>query len=347
MASLRAALSRLPIDLYLLALSATVGLGLLLPATGAAMHLVNGAAYVVVFGLFFLYGARLAPQVAWRGLTHWRLQSLVLASTFILFPVLGLVFSRLVGHLLAPDLVLGLIFLCLLPSTVQSSIAFTSIARGNVPAAICAASVSNVIGVILTPLLAAQFLAGHQGLTFGSLGAVAMQILLPFAVGQAARPFLGQFLNRHPVVTSLFDRGCILVIVYSAFSAGTAAHIWNMISAEGLATIAGLALLLLAMVIAATTVISRKLGFSKEDEIAIVFCGSKKSMASGLPMARILFSGHALGLVVLPLMIFHPTQLFVCAALAKRYAGRDKGRETAESGSMAAPLPAAPSGEAS
>jgi sodium/bile acid cotransporter 7 len=346
MASLRAAASRLPIDPYLLALLATVGLGLLLPATGAAMHLVNGAGYVVVFGLFFLYGARLAPQTAWKGLTHWRLQGLVLASTFVLFPVLGLLLSRFAAHLLVPDLVLGLIFLCLLPSTVQSSIAFTSIARGNVAAAICAASVSNMIGVVLTPLLAAQFLAGHQGLTLGGLGAVALQILLPFVAGQAARPFLGHFLNRHPILTSLFDRGCILVIVYAAFSAGTAAHIWNMISAGDLALIAGLALLLLAMVIAATTLISRKLGFSKEDEIAIVFCGSKKSMASGLPMARILFSGHALGLVVLPLMIFHPTQLFVCAALAKRYAGRDTGREMADSGSMAAPLPAAPSGEA-
>jgi sodium/bile acid cotransporter 7 len=67
---------------------------------------------------------------------------------------------------------------------------------------------------------------------------------------------------------------------------------------------------------------SRRLGFSREDEITIVFCGSKKSLSSGIPMAKVFFAPGALGMVILPLMLFHQIQLMVCAVLAAQWARR-------------------------
>ncbi|CAN5261192.1 bile acid:sodium symporter [soil metagenome] len=316
------ALRRL-IDPYLLMLIGTVLLAALLPARGQGAVVTEWGTTAAVALLFFLYGARLSPAAIWAGLSHWRLQSLVLASTFVLFPLIGLGVHAAFGRWLAPEIGLGLLYLCLLPSTVQSSIAFTSIARGNVPAALCSASVSNLIGVVITPFLVSMLLPGTGG--GGSLKAVvdiAVQILLPFAVGQAARPLIGAFLARHARLVGIVDRGSILLVVYGAFSAGMVAGVWGRLGVVDLVAVIGLDILVLALVIVATTVASRRLGFSKEDEIAIVFCGSKKSMASGIPMAAILFPGAAVSLVVLPLMLFHQIQLFVCAVLARRYAER-------------------------
>jgi solute carrier family 10 (sodium/bile acid cotransporter), member 7 len=318
--------TRIPVDPYLLLLLGMVGLGLVLPASGSSGHFVDGLAYIAVSGLFFLYGARLAPSAIWAGMANWRLQSLVFLSTFLLFPLIGLTVGYVARPYLPAALVSGLVFLTLLPSTVQSSIAFTSIARGDVPAALCSASLSNMLGVILTPLLASFAFPGRHSLSGGGLENIGLQILLPFVLGQAARPFIGAWLGRHHLVTSIFDRGSILVIVYSAFSEGSAAGVWHLVSPVGLGAVLVLDLVMLGAVIATTIFLSRWLGFSSGEEIAIVFCGSKKSMASGLPMANILFPGQAVGLIVLPLMIFHQVQLFVCATLAKRYAARTQDR---------------------
>jgi len=322
MTKARPLFTRLHIEPYLLFLLSMVALGLVLPARGSSQHLVDGVAYAAVAGLFFLYGARLAPSAVWAALVNWRLQGLVFASTFLLFPAIGLIVGHIAKPYLPAALVSGLVFLTLLPSTVQSSIAFTSIARGDVPAALCSASLSNMVGVLLTPLLASLAFTGRHGLSAGSFGDIGLQILLPFALGQAARPFIGNWLERHHLVTNIFDRGSILVIVYSAFSEGSAAGVWRLISAAELGAVLAVDLVMLGAVIATMTFVSRWFGFSTEEEIAIVFCGSKKSMASGLPMANILFPGHVVGLIVLPLMIFHQAQLFVCAALARRYAER-------------------------
>ena len=211
-------------------------------------------------------------------------------------------------------------FLALLPSTVQSSIAFTSIARGNVPAALCCASLSNLAGVVITPVLATMFLsASTGGMSLGAVRDIAVQILLPFVVGQGARPLIGGWLIRQKTLTMLVDRGSILLVVYSAFSAGVVAGIWRKVTLPDLALVIALDLVMLAIVLVFTTAISRASRFTKEDEITIVFCGSKKSMASGLPMANIIFPAASVGLVVLPLMLFHQMQLMVCAALARRY----------------------------
>jgi sodium/bile acid cotransporter 7 len=317
---------RIPLDPYLLLLLGMVGLGLIAPASGYSRHLVDALSYAAISGLFFLYGARLAPSAIWAGMANWRLQSIVFASTFLLFPLLGLAIGYIARPYLPAALNTGLVFLTLLPSTVQSSIAFTSIARGDVPAALSSASISNMAGVILTPLLASLVFPGHHGLSGGNLEGIGLQILLPFALGQAARPLIGAWLERHHLLTNIFDRGSILVIVYAAFSEGTAAGVWHLVSPASLGAILVLDLIMLGAVIVTTTFVSRWFGFSSKEEIAIVFCGSKKSMASGLPMANILFPGQAAGLIVLPLMIFHQAQLFVCATLARRYAARTHDR---------------------
>jgi sodium/bile acid cotransporter 7 len=314
---------RLRLDPYIAAIIAMVALAAILPAKGWGKDVLDQLVHAAIALLFFIYGARISPQAIWTGITHWRLQSLVFATTFIVFPLIGFAIVKLGGGYLDTGLATGVIFLCLLPSTVQSSIAFTSIARGNVPAALCCASLSNLAGVVITPLLATMLLSANTGgMSLDAVGDIALQILLPFVVGQCARPFVGRWLSRQKTLTMLFDRGAILLVVYSAFSAGVVAGIWSKVTPQSLALVIVLDLVILAIVLVFTTVISRLMRFPVEDEIAIVFCGSKKSMASGLPMANIIFSANTVGLIVLPLMLFHQMQLMVCAALARRYSLR-------------------------
>lgn len=316
-------LGRLRLDPYILAIMAMVGLAAILPAQGIGKDILEVAVRAAIAFLFFLYGARIAPKAIWLGITHWRLQGLVFATTYLVFPLLGLGMLALLPGSLDQGLVMGLMFVCLLPSTVQSSIAFTSIARGNVPAALCCASVSNLSGVIITPVLVALLLgSAGAGFSLYSVEEIALQIFLPFIVGQVVRPLIGRWLDRHKTLTMLFDRGSILLVVYSAFSAGVVAGIWSAVRPQSLALVILADFILLVVVLVFTTLAARLMRFGVEDEIAIVFCGSKKSMASGLPMANILFPASTVGLVVLPLMLFHQMQLMVCAALARRYARR-------------------------
>jgi sodium/bile acid cotransporter 7 len=321
----KALLSRLPVDPYIAAIVGMVVLATVLPAYGSGETVAKYATNAAIALLFFLHGARLSPQAALAGAWHWRLHVVVLASTFVLFPALGLGAKALFPGLLTPALWTGVILLCALPSTVQSSIAFTSIARGNVPAALCAATASNLLGMGLTPLLVGLLLSTQGGFSLRGAGDIVLQLLLPFAAGQLARPWIGGWALRHKTLLSLVDRGSILLVVYAAFSEGVTHGIWRQLSLADLGRLAAVDVALLAAVLAITTYGSRLLGFSREDEVTIVFCGSKKSLASGLPMATVLLAGQSVGLIVLPLMLFHQIQLMVCAVLAKRYAndGRD------------------------
>jgi sodium/bile acid cotransporter 7 len=206
---------------------------------------------------------------------------------------------------------------------VQSSIAFTSIARGNVAAALCSASISNLLGIFVSPLLVALLIAkGSAGFSAASIKDIVLQLLVPFLAGQLLRPWLKGFVIKHKFLLGLVDRGSILLVVYTAFSEGVVNGIWNQIDLKSLLLLLLANLLLLVIVLVITTVVSRRFGFSKEDEIAIVFCGSKKSLASGLPIANVLFPAQMVGLMVLPLMLFHQVQLMACAAIARRYARR-------------------------
>ncbi|WP_405654849.1 bile acid:sodium symporter family protein [Streptomyces sp. NBC_00019] len=308
----------MPIDPYILLLLGTVGLAALLPARGTGADVASGASTAAIAFLFFLYGARLSTREAMDGIKHWRLHITVLACTFLVFPLLGMATRGLVPVLLTQPLYQGLLFLTLVPSTIQSSIAFTSMARGNVPAAICAGSFSSLVGIVITPLLAAALLGSSAGgFSADSLVQIVLQLLVPFVAGQLLRRWIGGFITRHKKVLGLVDRGSILLVVYTAFSEGMVQGIWHQVSPMRLAGLLVVEAVLLAVMLALTWYGAKALRFGREDRIAIQFAGSKKSLASGLPMASVLFGAHA-SLAVLPLMLFHQMQLMVCAVIAKR-----------------------------
>ena len=330
--------SWMPIDPYILLLLGTVGLAALFPARGTGADVASGASTAAIAFLFFLYGARLSTREALNGLKHWRLHVTVLACTFVIFPLLGLAARGLVPVFLTHPLYQGLLFLTLVPSTIQSSIAFTSIARGNVPAAICAGSFSSLVGIVITPLLAAAVLGSSAGgFSADSLVQIVLQLLVPFLAGQLLRRWIGGFVARHKKVLGLVDRGSILLVVYTAFSEGMVQGIWHQVSPVRLGGLLVVEAVLLAVMLALTWYGAKTLRFGREDRIAIQFAGSKKSLASGLPMASVLFGAHA-SLAVLPLMLFHQMQLMVCAVIAKRRS-HDPVEETAEVTVTAPPAP--------
>ncbi|KQN75394.1 bile acid:sodium symporter [Duganella sp. Leaf61] len=319
-------------DNFTLAMIVTVAAASLFPCTGQAAVVFDNVTHAAVCLLFFLHGAKLSREAVIAGITHWRLHLLVLLFTFALFPLLGLGLRPLLEPLVTPDLYLGILFLCMLPSTVQSSIAFTAAARGNVPAAICSASASNLLGIFITPLLVGLLTSAQMqgGSSLESFGQIATQLLLPFIAGQVARRWIGAWVERNKAMTRLVDQGSILLVVYTAFSEAVGQGLWHQVSGRSLAGLLLIDVILLALVMFTAARLSRKLGFSREDQIAIVFCGSKKSLASGVPMAKVLFAGGTLGAVVLPLMLFHQLQLMVCAVLAQRYASSAEQEKQAE-----------------
>lgn len=345
-----AVLDRLRVDPFILGILATVAVACVLPARGGAATVAGVATTVAVGLLFFLYGVRLSPAEALDGLRHWRLHVTVLVATFVMFPLLGLAARVLVPAVLTPTLYAGVLFLCALPSTVQSSIAFTSIAKGNVAAAICGASLSSLLGVIVTPVLVGLLVhtGSGGGLSARSILDIVLQLLVPFLAGQASRRWIGDWVTAHRKVLGPVDRGSILLVVYTAFSAGVVAGVWHQLSVPRLLALLGVNVVLLALALTITWIGATRLGFGRADRITIVFCGSKKSLAAGLPMATVLFAGHGagtVGLVVLPLMLFHQIQLMVCAALARRWAAgapADEGDVTATESGNSRPADAHP-----
>jgi sodium/bile acid cotransporter 7 len=323
------------LDPFLLFLIGTVILASVLPCRGEGAVVFGFITNAAIFLLFFLHGAKLSREAIVAGVGHWRLHLLVAASTFVLFPILGLAVRALGAGRIDSGMTAGVLFLCLLPSTVQSSIAFTSIARGNVPAAVCSATLSNVAGIFITPLLVGLFMGslakgGHNGIDLHSIQSIAIQLLLPFIAGHLSRPLTARFLARYKSIVSKVDRGSILLVVYTAFSAAVVEGLWRRLSAGDIALVLVLDAVVLAIALVCTTIAARSLGFSREDEIAIVFCGSKKSLASGVPMAGVLFPAAAVGPIIVPLMLFHQMQLMVCAVMARHYASKAEAKTAAE-----------------
>ena len=314
--------SRLRPDNFTLALLATVALATLSPLTGTAADGLDRFTDLAIAALFFLHGARLPRESIIAGLLHWRLHLTILACTFVLFPLFGLVLRPLAGWALTPELYIGVLFLCALPSTVQSSIAFTSIAGGNISAAVCAAALSSILGVFLTPLLM-TLLAGAQGAMANPLhavGAIMLQLLVPFVAGHLLRPWIARRVERQRALLRYTDQGTILLVVYAAFGESVTGGLWSKTPGSARRATALVAVLLLAIARPGISWRARRRGFSRQDEIPIVFCGSKKSLATGVPIAKVLFAGGSLGAIVLPIMIYHQLQLIVCAVIAQRYA---------------------------
>ncbi|MES2338028.1 MAG: bile acid:sodium symporter family protein [Pseudomonadota bacterium] len=306
---------------FVLALLGTVLIASLLPARGVWAQVFDIVADAGIVLLFFLNGAKLSREAIVAGARNWPLHLAVMGSTFVLFPLLGLGIAAL--PILDGPLAAGILFLTLLPSTVQSSIAFTAIARGNVAAAICSASFSNLLAIVATPALVALLMHSTGpggGMSFAAVRTILFQLLLPFLAGHLLRPVIGGFVARHKGAVTLVDRGSILLVVYSAFGAAVVGGLWSRISAHDLIVVAIVCVVLLALVLFATWALGRALRMPREDAIVLLFCGSKKSLASGVPMAGVLFPAAQVGLIILPLMLFHQIQLIACALIARRYA---------------------------
>lgn len=317
-------LQRLKIDMFLIVMIGVVIVASLVPCEGNAKRLFEYLTTAAIALLFFMHGAKLSREAILAGMGHWHLHVVVFLSTFALFPLLGLLMQFIAPSILPPSLYPGFLYLCALPATVQSAVASTSMARGNVAAAICSASASSLLGIFLSPVLVGVLMHTQHGdtNTLEAIGKIVLQLMLPFVVGHLSRPLTGGWIDRHKKLVNMTDRSSILLVVYVAFSDAVVRGIWHKVDSLALLSVVILSIALLAVVLVVNTVSARLLGFNKADQITIVFCGSKKSLANGVPMAHILFPVNAVGIMLLPLMIFHQIQLMVCAVLAQRYARR-------------------------
>lgn len=317
----RPSIASFRIDPFLPWLIGTVAAASLLPARGQWAQAVDILADIAIALLFFLHGAKLSRAAILQGAGHWRLHLMVLCSTYLLFPAAGILLFALLGGAIDPVLLSGIVYLTLLPSTVQSSIAFTAMAGGNVAAAVCSASLSNLLGIVLTPLLVGLVMHVDGGglSSLHSIQTIALQLLAPFVAGHLLRPLIGGFIDRNKGLLTPVDRGSILLVVYSAFSAAVVGGIWTRVNAADLLMLLTLSAVILAFIMAANMLVARWARLAREDAIVLLFCGSKKSLVSGVPMAGALFPPAQVGMLVLPLMIFHQLQLFLCAALAGRF----------------------------
>ncbi len=276
--------------------------------------------------IFFFNGTALSFASLKEGALRWPLHLLIQSATFVFFPLVGLGLLALSGGFISPPLALGFFFLCALPSTVSSSVALTSAAGGNVPVAIFNATLSSLLGVVLTPLWMSWHLQsqGAHSLALGkAILDLCLWLILPLVLGQLARPWLADWSKRNKKRIHLLDRGTILFIIYTSFCDSIAQGTW---SGHGLSTLGialGGGLLLFCLVSLSLALACRVFKFPLQDRVAAIFCGSKKTIASGVPMARLLFgSDPRLGLILLPLLIYHPMQLVICGVLANRWARR-------------------------
>lgn len=324
-------LKKLRLEPFMLAIIAAAVIASILPARGAGVPVLRWVNLLMIGALFYLYGARLSTEEAIAGLRHWRLHGVILGFTYVVFPLLGLVLNWALRDALPRDLLLGVFYVTLLPSTVNSSITFTSIARGNIAGAIVSASASNLIGVLLTPLLVVALMSTTSGVTITGSAVVdiVVQLLVPFVLGQLTRRWTGAWVVRNKAWLKYWDQATIVLIVYSAFSQGMREGIWGQVDSGQLLLVLVINVALIALLLWLTWAVAARLHFNRGDRIAIQFCGTKKSLASGLPMATVLFAGQSVGLIVLPLMIFHQAQLMACSALASRYARRSAELEAA------------------
>jgi sodium/bile acid cotransporter 7 len=312
-------------DPFIPILLATVALATLFPASGHTADQLGLLAKAAVMLLFFLHGVKLPRENLVAALVNWRLHLFILGTTYLVFPLLGFAISRSWPSLLPTSLWAGILFLCALPSTVQMSIAFTSMARGNVAASVTSAAASNLLGIMLTPLLAGVLLhaQGSGDELLSSIGKVAVQLLLPFIAGHLLRPWLAGWASRRKQLISWSDRLTILLSVYTAFSKAVIDGIWSRLPLATLLVTALVCAVMLAAVMLFTANGARLAGFPPDEQRSALYCGSFKSVVSGVPMASVLFPSAEIGAMILPLMMYHQLQMMVSATLAPRQARKE------------------------
>ncbi|WP_315904881.1 bile acid:sodium symporter family protein [Vibrio fluvialis] len=281
--------------------------------------------------VFFLHGLGLSPQAIKAGLTNWRLHVYIQMATFVVYPILWVIFGEAFLAYMPSALAFGFCYLLVLPSTISSSVAMTSVGKGNVPGAIFNASLSSILGVFITPLLIQLFM-GFEGVQLDLLDSVisiSRLLLLPMIAGQIMRPYLVAWVDRHKAVVNKVDKYVILLIVYNAFCDSVVNGIWSEFSVGLLATSIIICTVILLVMVHLIQWGARRTKFTLPDEVAAVFCGTKKTLAAGIPMAKVIFGADpSLGMILLPIMLYHPIQIFYCAVLANRYARQSESLKT-------------------
>lgn len=347
----RALLAWFPLDWFLVGMILAAALAWVFPDPGAegGILLPDLTNKLGVALIFFLHGVALSFQALRQGTLRWPVHLVVQMTTYALFPLLGVVLIAAGGGWMTPGLRLGFFYLCALPSTVSSSVAMTAVARGNVPVAVFNASLSSLLGIVLTPLLVSWALP-HGGGGHGEAGAgggmdfgrvlldLIIWLLLPLVAGQLVRPLLGAWVGRHKKRIGVIDRLVILFLVYTSFCDSVKAGVWTGQGVQTVAVTLFGCTILFWIVFGAVSLVCAWMRLPRPDRIAAIFCGSKKTLASGVPMARLIFGADpGLSLILLPIMIYHPLQLFICSVLASRWARQ--GEEPSEPGDGAPETP--------
>lgn len=307
-------------DGFLIGMLCAVALGLAAPASGHWAEILSWTTRFAIGLLLFLHGARLSTADVLKGLRNWRLHSITLAVTFALYPALGLAVGAAFGGLLPDDLRVGIVFFSLVSATVQICVVHTAVAGGDVAAAVVAASMSSTLGVFVTPALAAAVVVASRAahLDLRTIVAIVAQLLLPLVAGQTLHSKVGSMLQRHDHMLRRVDRSLVLVMLFFAFSMGTAAGIWRSIPPSRFALVVVLCAGILATALAIIIAAGKVLAFPRGDLIAIAFVGTSKSLVTGLPVATAMFAGRTAALVVLPLLVYHQIWLVISAFVAQR-----------------------------
>jgi len=242
-------------------------------------------------------------------------------GTFVLFPLLVIPFYGIVKDSAYFVTWLSIFFLASLPSTVSSSVVMVSIAKGNVTSAIFNASISGIIGIVMTPLLMSLFIQPDQGNVNNSeiIQQLLLKVLLPIVLGLLLNPLFKNLVTKYSKVIAEFDKMIILLIVYESFSEAFTQNVFASVPPAVFIIIAASVIILFFSVYELLKLISEKLHFKREDLIATTFCGSKKSLVHGSLFVMVLgIPEDQKVLFLLPVMIYHSFQLFYVSWLANR-----------------------------
>lgn len=300
--------------IFLACLTPGVGMGSYRPNLGM---IIDGG----IFLIFFLYGLKLNPERIRQGMSNWKMHLVIQGTTFLLFPLLVLPFYPLLKGTSLELFWIALFFLAALPSTVSSSVVMVSMAGGNIPGAIFNASISGMIGILVTPLWMGLFLnRTGEILGYGTiLIQLLVQIILPVLLGLLLHRWLGQWVGRHLRPLARFDQTIILLIVYESFSHSFLSGMFQSVSLVVLGGLTSAVVVLFFLIWWLTGRIAHIFRFSREDTITTRFAGSKKSLVHGSVFAALLFPGTAgIGIYLLPIMIYHAFQLFYISMVARK-----------------------------
>lgn len=315
---------KIKIDGFVIAIICTVFVAYFFPFFGTDQSPINISkiANIGISFIFLFYGLKLSKQKITSGLRNWKLHVVVQLATFLLFPVLVLLVKPFVPQTeMSQTIWLAFFFLACLPSTVSSSVVMVSLAKGNIPGAIFNASISGIIGILITPLWLGLFLKTSSSdfdFTQTYIDLV-LQILVPIILGLFLQKYLGEYATKYNKQLALFDKAIILLIIYKSFAHAFYSGLFSNVSLQILALFGiGVTVLFIALY-SSLSIVCRFLKFSKEDTITALFCGSKKSLVHGTVFSSVLFkTSTTLGIILLPIMLYHAMQIIIISFIAQK-----------------------------